>query len=96
MKNIANVVLANPFNVPNAIPIFRWRVGVTRICSAIMIAENMAAPVHVSQFCGRNDAYQTKAAILTTCSAVLMPNAVRVENLAGIECRPFLRSNSWS
>ena len=96
MKKIASVVLAKPFSVPNAMPMLRWRVGVTRICSAMMIAEKIAAPLQVSQFCGRNVAYQHSVRMLTACKPLLIFSAVRVENLAGMEWSPFWRSNSWS
>ena len=72
MTHIARVVLANPFNVPKAMPIERWRVGVTRMCSSMMQQQNSATPTHSSQFCGQKRAKPISEAILTTCSAMLM------------------------
>lgn len=44
MINIARVRLAMPLSVPNAIPIFLCRVGVTKKCSAVRMPIKSATP----------------------------------------------------
>ena len=53
ITNTARVRLARPLRVPKAIPIERWWVGVTRICSATSIAVKSVTPHHNSHDCGR-------------------------------------------
>ena len=72
MTNRANVRLANPLSVPNAMPIERCFLGVTSICSATRIAEKSATPHHKSHSCGRYIEKPINAAMLTQCNAMLM------------------------
>ena len=96
ITNVAKVRLANPFRVPNAIPIERCFFGVTKICSATNISEKRATPHHNTQLCGNCIAKRNKATKLTQCNAMLIYSDVAIEKVEGIECKPLVRSNSAS
>ena len=88
MTNTANVRLARPLSVPNAMPIFFCRDGVTSMCSSSSSPTNTAQPIHRNQCCGKYVTNHVRAATLTTCNPMLMPKAVLAVNFDGIECSP--------